>query len=204
MDKKYLKLLILVAAILTAVVVFLVVQKGQNKPVTKDVPSQKLEAVQDEPDYVWFPVSELGIEIKVKKDIASELLYKVVNAQSEKDVLSAEFTTKKLIEIGEKNGVVVQNQSGRYNCTLGIFTRYNMPEKEYTAMQEEIYGKGSVAPTSVDGYFVQYATPQASCAFGPNGLIQADADYEEYLNLNWLKRVNGLQVPLKESVRRIR
>lgn len=199
MSKKI--LVVLAGSILIVGGVFWFTKKEQTSntiPVVKT-----FEAVQGEPDHVWFPVSELGIEVKVRKDIASELLYKVVNGQSEKDILSAEFTTKKLVEIGEKNGIVAQNQSGRYNCTLGVFTRYNMPEKEYIAMQEETYGEGSVAPTSVGGYFVQYATPQSSCSFGQNGLVQADADYEEYLNLNWLKRMDGIQVPVKELVRRI-
>lgn len=182
MDKKYLKILVLVAVVL-AVVAFSMSQKKGDVPVVSST-SKGFEVVQDEPDYVWFPVPELGIEIKVRKDVANELLYKVIEGQSEKDIQSAEFTTKKLTEIGEKNGIVMLNQNGRYNCTLGVFTRYNMPEKEYIAMQEEMYGEGNVTPIDIGGYFINYASPQSGCI----SEASPDTEYEQRVITSWWGR----------------
>lgn len=128
--------------------------------------------------WVWFPVPELGIEIKVKKDIAEELVYQVKKWDPEKDILSAEFTTKKLSEIERRLYGKSDKVGTRNVCTIGTFTRYNMPEKDYMAMQEETYGEGNVTPVSTDGYFVEYSSPQSPCGSDQGS---QDGQYENSL-----------------------
>lgn len=79
------------------------------------------EPVAGEGGWVWYPVPELGIEIKVNKDIAGELIYQVKEFQtSEERGKYAQFTTKRLIGIGEKNGLGTYTEAG-YECNIGTF-----------------------------------------------------------------------------------
>ncbi len=157
--------------------------------------AKTFEPVTGEDGWVWFPVPELGIGVKVKKDIAPELIYQVKEFQSSEDNSDgkyAQFTTKKLMGIGEKNGL------GTYTdqCNIGTFVLYNGVNPADLKMSKK---SGSYVDEK-EGVAVIFRSPQSFCS----NKNEADMNYEEYLILNWLKRVDGIQEPLTGSVRKIK
>ena len=174
------------------------------------VSTKSFQPVSGEDDKVWFPVPELGIEIKVNKDIAPELVYKASKADWEPeyakyDIMSAWFTTEKLNDIAKKNGSGVYDNKGWYSCFIGIFTRYNMSKQEYIALQTKLYGKEYLMPVEVDGYFIEEGSAQASCGSG-----KEDMDYEQSIAGWWGRSSSeysetfGVKENLQESVKKIR
>ena len=199
MNKKNIIVIALGALLVIAVLIgggFWFGKKKSASVVTE--PKKQFATVEGETGYVWYPVPELGIEIKVNKDIAPELVYQVNKSQEGKDIVSVGFTTERMQKIAEKRGLT--NENGAYPCPIGGFTRYNMSKQEYMAMQEEVYGEGNVTPVEVDGYFIEYGSPQSSCS--PD---KEDGEYESYAILNlWKHSPEDIGESLQQSIRRLR
>lgn len=172
------------------------------------VSTKSFQPVSGEDDKVWFPVPELGIEIKVNKDIAPELVYKASKADWEPeyakyDIMSAWFTTKGLIDIANKRFGKSIEEDGRFMCHIGIFTRYNVMQKEIEKLSDFSYIQPSVA--NIDGYFVFFGSSQASCSGE-----KEDLEYEQQVNSWWgrpsseYSETFGVKENLQESVKKIR
>lgn len=175
------------------------------EPSLQQVSTKAFEPVAGEEGWVWFPVPELGIEIKVKADIAPELVYKASKLSAEHDIVSTRFTTKKLNDIATKNGLNVYDNDGGYTCAIGIFTRYNVARKDLEKLSDYGYIQPSVA--DVDGYFVFYGSPQASCTYGSDDkkYNASDREYEQYVVSNWWEsNFENLKESLQQSVRKLK
>ena len=108
---------ILVIAVLVGVAFLF--EKKKNTSVTAK-PKKEFAAVEGEDGLVWYPVPELGIEIKVNKDIAPELVYKAQSVEGDW-WNSAVFSTQKLTKIAEQDRFSQKGQEIS-DCNIGSFS----------------------------------------------------------------------------------
>jgi len=171
-----------------------VVQQNQDN----QSPAKATESIMEESNEVWFPVPELGIEIKVRRDIAPELIYQVKRTERENNaVISAQFTTKRLIDIGKKNGLDTYDSTSSYACHAGYFVRYNVSSDDFLKKQEYEYERNHGAV--VDGIPIVYLSAQSYCS-----RENEDIQYEQYVHTGWWKEcATDLGGCLQQSVREI-
>ncbi len=145
---------------------------------------------------MWFPVPELGIKIKVKADIAPELVYQTKNFDS---TVAIQLTTNGLVQMSQKNGLGFQNSEGYYTCDLGRFIKYNESLQEYLSKKDDDY---RILGESADfgKFFVVFYASQSACSDNN----KADMNYENYLSQNWLKRdSNGIRENIQQSIKQL-
>ena len=205
MNKKL--FVILGLSLLLAGGVFWCTMKRQKESVVVPVRQGEVktyESVKGEEGYVWFPVPELGIEIKVKKDIASELMYqtKEVITPDRAPFTSAQFTTKGLFDIARKLYQKEFEEDGNYVCGLGSFSTYQSMPVDFDT--NEIYEYTKAHGVKVNEGFVSYDSPQSTCSSN-----SSDEKYWNYV-ANWwgaptseYTETNNLLQNLQKAVRKI-
>lgn len=140
--------------------------------------TKTFKAIAGEDGWVWFPVPELGIEIKVRKEVASELAYqtKEISAPDRTPLISVQLTTTRLAEISRKLYKKDFEADGSYVCNVGFFGGYMSIPNDFD--DEEIYGYEKGHGVKIDESFIWYISPQTGCVIDQTS---QDAEYENAL-----------------------
>lgn len=206
MNKKNIIVITIVAilAISLLVVGAFLFEKKKTTSVTVE-PKKEFASVEGEEGMVWYPVPELGIEIKVNKDIAPELVYKAQSVEGDW-WNSAVFSTQKLIKMAEKNGFSPDSQEP-FGCRIGTFSSIVMGRDDQKILdhyQGRIKDDNLNNLPQVGGYYIDYNSPQFACSYGANGYDASDQKYEDFINTNWWKKEGtDMKELLQKAVRRL-
>lgn len=198
---------IIIGVVILALLIAGVFWLGKKKTVPGATEQKKeFTAVEGEESMVWFPVPELGIEIKVNKYIAPELVYKAQSIEGDW-WNSVVFLTHRIVKMAKKNGFSPDSQEP-FGCRIGTFYSIVIGKDDKKVLD---HYRGRIKDDNLDnlpqvgGYYIDYDSPQFACSYSANGYDAADQEYEDYINLNWLKRgESGIQETLQQSVRRIK
>lgn len=173
--------------------------------------TKTFKPVVSENGWVWFPIPELGIEIKVRKEVAGELVYrtKEIVTPDRAPFVSVQFTTKGLLDIARKLYQKEFEEDGGYVCGVGSFNAYQSIPVDLD--NNEIYEYSKAHGIKLGGSFVWYDSPQSPCVYTPDGQQPnlADAEYEMSIR-NWWGRPSSeytekqnLPYHLQKAVRKI-